>query len=69
MTNQNERSFEQQQPKTTDTADQSKKHPSHESGQPQPKEQDPSKKNPSQIDDPRPRDGEGSEQDEKRRAS
>lgn len=65
MTNQNERSGEQQQ--STDTADQSKKHPAHESGHGQQKRQDPSKKNPSQIDDPR--DREGLEQDKKRRAS
>jgi hypothetical protein len=65
MTNETGKNFEQQQPKPTDTADQYKKNPSHESGQHQ---QDPSKKNPSQADDSRPRDGQGSEQGEKRRA-
>ncbi|HXM22905.1 MAG TPA: hypothetical protein VN948_16720 [Terriglobales bacterium] len=59
----------QQQPKPTGTVDQSKKNPSHEGGQ-SPNQQDPFKKNPSQGDDSRQRDGEeGSEQVEKRRAS
>jgi hypothetical protein len=69
MTNDTERNFEQQpKPKTTDTADQPKKSPSPEGGQRTPTQQDPSKKNPSQVDEPRPREGEGSEQPEKRRA-
>ena len=68
MTHETGKSFDQQQPNPTDTADRFKKNPSHESGQHLPNQQDPSKKNPSQGDDSRPRDGEGSEQVEKRRA-
>lgn len=72
MTNDTERNFEKQ-PKPTDTAtqptgDQSKKDPSHEGGQRTPTQQDPSKKNPSQVEHPRSREGEGSDQPEKRRA-
>jgi hypothetical protein len=67
MTNQNERNFEQQ-PKSTDTADQPKKNPNQQSGQYPPNPQDSSKKDPSQVDDSRQRDGEDSER-EKRRAS
>jgi hypothetical protein len=69
MTNETGKDFDQQQPKPTDAADQFKKNPSHESGQHLPNQQDPSKKNPSQTDDSRPRDGEDSEQAERRRAS
>ncbi len=50
-----------------DTADY-KKNPPQESGQHLPKQQDPSKKNPSQADDSRPRSGQESDQPEKRRA-
>lgn len=53
--------------KHTDTSDY-KKNPGQESGQHLPNQQDPSKKNPSQADDSRPRSGEESEQPEKRRA-
>jgi len=64
MTNETGKNPDYQQPKPTDTADQFKKNPSHESGQHLPNQQDPSKKNPSQPGD----DGEGSEQVERRRA-
>jgi hypothetical protein len=46
MTNQNDRNFDQQQPTSTDTADQSKKSPAPPSGQVQPNQQDPLKKTP-----------------------
>ena len=46
MTNQNDRDFDQQQPTSTDTADQSKKNPTQKSEQYQPNQQDPSKKTP-----------------------
>ena len=85
MTNQNDRNFDQQQPTSTDTADQSNKNPAQPSGQYQPNQQDPSKKTPvyesgtpkqqdsskdsSQADDSRSRGNEGSEQGKRRRAS
>jgi hypothetical protein len=68
MTNETERKFDHQQPKPTDREDQSQKNPTQESGRHLPNQQDPTKKNPSQTDDSRPRDGEGSEQVERRRA-
>jgi hypothetical protein len=70
MGNETEKDFQQRQPKpNTGTVDQTRKNPSHEGGQ-SPSQQDPYKKNPSQGDDSRQRDGdEGSEQVEKRRAS
>jgi len=45
MTNQNDRNFDQQQ-KSNDAADQSKKNPTQQSGQHQLNQQDPSKKTP-----------------------
>jgi hypothetical protein len=70
MTNETERKFDHQQPKPTDTPDQfNKKNPTQESGKHLPTQQDPSKKNPSQTDDSQPRDGEKSEQGDRRRAS
>jgi hypothetical protein len=68
MTNDTERNFDHKQSNPNDKADQYKKNPSHESGQHLPNQQDPSKKNPMQTDDSRQRDGQGSEQPEKRRA-
>ena len=68
MTNSNEKNFDQKQPNSTDTAEQSKKNPIHESGQFPPKLPDPSKKDPSQADDSRSLDREALEQPEKRRA-
>jgi hypothetical protein len=69
MRNENEKDFQQQQPKPTETVNQSKKNPSHD-GRHSPNQQDPSKKNPSYGDDSRQRDGEeGSGQVEKRHAS
>jgi hypothetical protein len=68
MGNETEKDFRNRQPNPTETVDQSRKNPSHQSGQ-TPNQQDPSKKNPSHGDS-RERDGEeGSEQVEKRRAS
>jgi hypothetical protein len=67
MTNETGKNYDSQS-KTTDTADQSKKNPTHESGQHLPNQQDPSKKNPAQGDDSRQRDGQTSDQPEKRRA-
>jgi hypothetical protein len=64
MTNATGKNYDSQS--KNDTAD-DKKNPSPESGQHLPKQQDPSKKNPSQADDS-PRSGQESDQPEKRSA-
>jgi hypothetical protein len=46
MTKQNDRNFDQPQPKSNDTADQSRQKPTQQSGPNQPHQQDPSKKTP-----------------------
>jgi hypothetical protein len=56
------------QPDNTETADYNKNQPQQESGKHLPSQQDPSKKNPSQTNDPRSRNDEDSEQVEKRSA-
>ncbi|MFZ0803963.1 MAG: hypothetical protein WBQ09_13895 [Terriglobales bacterium] len=65
MTNETENNYDSQ---SKNTGKDYKKNPGQESGQHLPNQQDPSKKNPSQTDDSRPHDGQGSGQVEKRRA-
>jgi hypothetical protein len=65
MTNETEKNYDQS--KNTDTADY-KKNPAQESGQHVPNRQDSSKKNPSQVDDPRSGKEQDPDQAEKRRA-
>jgi hypothetical protein len=67
MTNQNDRNLDQQQPKTNDTADQSRTNQTQQSGHPT--QQDSSRKDSSRADDSRSHGNEGSDQGEKRRAS
>ena len=67
MANDTERESEHQQPKSPDM-DPSRRNPGQESGQHFPNQQDPSKKKPSEANNPRPGQDEDSEDMEKRRA-